>query len=199
MPDQTDPELSTAPPKQDAAGLAGNESPDAPQQRLAQIEREATVLAEAYRLRLVGRLWWANLMFVVLPAVFATAAAIFAAGPDPVPPAVAAPLAASLAGFAAVLTAIHKALKCEEYQTECLRLGPAYEAIAIQAGSAKISSDPDKLNEITEQFAKLTESAKAPLPNKYIENAKVRAGYKPCTEATPSTRKGWLRRLLQPW
>ena len=34
-------------------------------------------LSEAYRLEL-SRLWWANLMFVVLPAVCSTAAAIVA-------------------------------------------------------------------------------------------------------------------------
>ena len=196
MPDQADEELSASPPQQDAAGVASNESPDAGMQRLTQIEQEATVLAEAYRLRLVGRLWWANLMFVVLPAVFATAAAIFAAGPEPVPDEWATPLAVSLAGLAAVLSAIHKALKCEEYQTECLRLGPAYEKIAIQAGSAQISSDPKELNVVTEQFANLAASAKAPLPNKYIVNAEDRTGYILYSKGTRPTRKGWLQRLV---
>ena len=44
-----------------------------------EIKSQATVLSEAYRLRLIGRLWWANFILVVLPAASATAAAIFAA------------------------------------------------------------------------------------------------------------------------
>ncbi len=174
MPDQADNELPASPPRKDAAGVASNESPGARLKRLEQIEQEAKVFAEAYRLRLVGRLWWANIMFVVLPAVFATAAAIFAAGPDFIIPKLAKILAVSLAGVAAVLSAVHKALKCEEYQNECLRLGPAYEGIAIKARTEQISPDLKKLTELTENFANLAEGAKAPIPNKYIENAKER-------------------------
>ena len=49
---------------------------------LTHVKSQATVFAEAYRLRLVGRLWWTNLLLVVLPAVAATAAAVFAARPE---------------------------------------------------------------------------------------------------------------------
>ena len=94
-------------------------------------------------------------MLVVSPAAFATAAAIFAGKPEFMNPEVASPLAASLAGAAAVLSAIHKALRCEEYQAECVRLGTAYQRIAI------LASDPDQsLKDITEEFAKVAETAK---------------------------------------
>src|SRR5689334_5834831 len=54
----------------------------APEESSAWLRRtklDCEVLAEAYRLRLVGRLWWANMALVVLPAAGATAAAVFAA------------------------------------------------------------------------------------------------------------------------
>ena len=122
------------------------------------------------------------MLLVVLPAVCATAAAIFAAGGVGMDSNWSKFLAAGLAGLAAVLTAIHKSLKCEEYQAECLRLGPAYEGIAARADSAQASSkqdDPrfDELKELTERFATLKESAKAPLPDTYISKAEIRTGY----------------------
>ena len=46
--------------------------------QLEQIRRQALVLSEAYRLRLTGILWWANLLLVATPAAAATAAAYFA-------------------------------------------------------------------------------------------------------------------------
>ena len=58
----------------------------------------AITLSEAYQLQL-SKLWWANLMFVVLPATFSTAAAIFAALP---PEKDSLPVASILAGGAAV-------------------------------------------------------------------------------------------------
>ena len=150
---------------------------DARKQRFNEIEREARILAEAYRLRLVGRLWWANVAFVVLPAVCATGAAIFAAGAAGMNANKSSGLAAGLAGLAAVLSAVHKSLKCEEYQNECQRLGPAYDAIAVCAETAQVSpeqEDPrfDELKNLTEKFATLKKSARAPLPDKYITNAK---------------------------
>jgi hypothetical protein len=148
------------------------DSPTNRNQRFKEIEQEARLLAEAYRLRLVGRLWWANLVFVVTPAVFATAAAIFAAGGAGIAPTVSRALAAVLAGLAAVLAAVHKSLKCEEYQVECLRLGPAYDAIAERADSAQaIPEEDDELRKLTKEFADLKKSAKAPLPTKYILDA----------------------------
>jgi hypothetical protein len=153
------------------------DNPDARTQRFIEIEREATLLAEAYRLRLVGRLWWANLAFVVFPSVCAAAAAIFAAGGAGMNADLAKALAAGLAGLAAVLSAVHKSLKCEEYQNECLRLGAAYDAIAARAGSAELSPTPDdsksdELKDLTEKVATLKENAKAPLPDKYITKAR---------------------------
>jgi hypothetical protein len=158
------------------------DSSDVRKQRFKEIEQQARVLAEAYRLRLVGRLWWANLVFVVTPAVSATAAAIFAAGGAGIRPEVSKALAAGLAGLAAVLSAVHKSLKCEEYQVECLRLGPAYDAIAARADSAQAAPEGDnpihdELKDLTEKFATLKESAKAPLPDKYISQAEFLTGY----------------------
>ena len=159
------------------------DNPNARKQRLKQVAQEATILAEAYRLRLVGRLWWANLSLVVLPAVCATAAAIFAAGPGGLDKEWSRIVAAWLAGLAAVLTAIHKSLKCEEYQVECLRLGSGFEAIAARAESARVATenadDPksDELKDLTERFATLKESAKSVLPNVYIRKAEKRTTY----------------------
>ena len=144
------------------------------------IRAQATVLSEAYRLRLLGRLWWANLSLVVLPAALATAAAIFAARQDGNSAIMTSYMAAWLAGGAAVLTAIHKALKCEEYQTECLRLSQAYQSIAIEADAtlSGLDGQPQSLQELGKKFAVLAESAKAPLPDRYIAKAEQRTGYK---------------------
>lgn len=152
------------------------DSSDIRKQRFKDIEQQARILSDAYRRRLVGRLWWANLMFVVTPAVCATAAAIFAAGGAGIDAKVSQALAAGLAGLAAVLSAVHKSLKCEEYQAECLRLGPAYDGIAELADSAQATPEGDnrihdELKELTEKFATLKDSAKAPLPDKYILQA----------------------------
>ena len=138
---------------------------------LDRIRSEATVFAEAYRLRLVGRLWWANLLFVVLPAVLATAAAVFAAK-ESGPALLKAPVAAWLAGGAAVLAAVHRALKCEEYQTECLRLSQAYRRIAIWADSTRSNESEDGLKELAAEYATLTRDAKAPLPTGYLRKAR---------------------------
>ena len=167
-------------------------SPNVRKQRFKEIEQQARVLAEAYRLRLVGRLWWANLMFVVTPTVCATAAAIFAAGGAGIGAEVSKVFAATLAGLAAILSAVHKSLKCEEYQTECLRLGPAYDAIAARADSAQAVPEEDnpthdELKDLTEKFATLKESAKAPLPNKYISKAEILTGYN--LYRTPTTKR----------
>jgi hypothetical protein len=144
-----------------------------------QINEQATVLSEAYRLRLLGRLWWANLSLVVLPAVLATAAAIFAASGAGRISVISPYAAAWLAGGAAVLTAIHKALKCEEYQAECLRLGQAYQAIAIEAQAARSGPDVHRsVQELAKKFAGLAEGSKAPLPDTYIARAEERTGYK---------------------
>jgi hypothetical protein len=74
---------------------------------LQETEARATLISEAYRLEL-SRLWWANLMFVVVPAVLSTAAAIFAALPQETAGSVhigalSLPLASIFAGVAAIL------------------------------------------------------------------------------------------------
>src|ERR1035437_191570 len=100
---------------------------------LEEVRRRATVRSEAYRLRLLGPLQWANLVFMVLPATLATAAAVFAAGPNNT-------LGAWLAGASAVLTVVHKTLKCDEYQAECLRLHQRYRSIADRKSTRLNSS-----------------------------------------------------------
>jgi hypothetical protein len=139
---------------------------------LSKTMTETLVLSEAYRLRLVGRLWWANLMLVVLPAVFTAAAAIFAAGLDQQLKVSQYGIAAWLAGAAAVLMAVHKSLKCEEYQLECLRLSQGYKSIAMSLGAMLSSPENhDNLQELQKKLEQLTESAKAPLPNIYLTKA----------------------------
>src|SRR5262245_24257047 len=82
----------------------------------------AEALCGAYR-RQLDELWWVNLIFVVVPAVGSAAAAIVAALPNSQASTVLSiPVASALAGGAAVLIAVHKALKCEDYQAECLLL-----------------------------------------------------------------------------
>jgi hypothetical protein len=152
---------------------------------LEQTEARATLVSEAYRLEL-SRLWWANLMFVVVPAVLSTAAAIVAALPDSktkdfaifslqIPP------AAAFAGIAAILITIHKALKCDEYQAECLRLAQIHQSIAISAGSARSRPDDERASHqerIARKLEELTESAKARLSTAIIRKAEKRSGAK---------------------
>jgi len=146
---------------------------DRPKLRLEQIQSQAVVLSEAYRLRLTGLLWWANLAFVVLPAVLAATAAVLAAHSDAT-----RLMAAGFAGGAVVLSAVHKSLKCDEYQAECLRLSPAFKSIAIKAGSA-VSNDVDTesaLSTLTKEYAELAGSAKALLPDRYVLKAERLTG-----------------------
>ena len=152
---------------------------------LKRIKGHATLLYEAYRLEL-GRLWWANLMFVVVPAVLSTAAAIVAALKPPagfsLGGGIDLPLASAFAGAAAVLIAVHKALKCDEYQAECVRLGQAYESIAIAAGSAlarpNATERDTEQKRISEKMEVLAESAKARIPTRIIRKAQKRVGKK---------------------
>jgi hypothetical protein len=125
-------------------------------------------------------------MFVVIPAVLSTAAAIVAALPetkakDFVIFSLSVPPASAFAGGAAILMAIHKSLKCEDYQAECVRLGQSHKRIAISAESA-LSRPEDERAEHQEQIAKrleeLTESAKARLPTSIIRKAEKITGTK---------------------
>jgi hypothetical protein len=142
--------------------------------------QQATVLSEAYRLRLVGKLWWANVIFVVVPAVFGTAAAALAAAASSTTSDSSGVtlIAAFLAGGAAVLTAVHKALNCDAYQAECLRLSQGFQSIRIRAEAmAESNPDPKAVNKLATEYARLTESAKAVLPDVYIQKAKDQTGY----------------------
>jgi len=152
---------------------------------LQQTEVRAALVSEAYRLEL-SRLWWANLMFVVVPAVLATAAAIVAALPDSKTEdfaifALKIPPAAAFAGVAAILVTIHKALKCDEYQAECLRLAQLHQSIAIAAGAALSRPEGERASRqerIARRFEELTESAKARLSTAIIRKAEKRSGAK---------------------
>ena len=152
---------------------------------LQQTKRRSTLISEAYRLEL-SRLWLVNLMFVVAPAVLSTAAAIVAALPetktrDFVVFSLSLPPASAFAGTAAILMAIHKALKCDEYQAECLRLGQVHQSIAISAGSALSRPEGERASQqqdIAKKLEELTESAKARLPTSIIRKAEKISGTK---------------------
>jgi hypothetical protein len=165
--------------------------------------QQATVLSEAYRLRLVGKLWWANVIFVVVPAVFGTAAAALAAASSTSSGGSRLTVvAAFLAGGAAVLTAVHKALGCDEYQAECLRLSQGFQSIRIrsEARLAESHPDPKAVNKLAAEYARLTESAKAVLPDVYIQKAKDQTGYKryPDLPDRPAPRRWWSRLYSEP-
>ena len=164
---------------------------------------QATVLSEAYRLRLVGKLWWANVIFVVVPAVFGTAAAALAAASSTSKDGSGVTLAAAfLAGGAAVLTAVHKSLKCDEYQAECLRLSQAFQSVRIrtEARLAESEPDPKAVRKLADEYARLTESAQAVLPDVYIQRAKDQTGYKryPDLPDRPLPRRWWSRAYSEP-
>jgi len=147
-----------------------------PREWLEQIASGATILAVAYRLRLDG-FWWLNLLFLVLPAVLSTAAAIVGAlEPSPFPKILELPVASALAGAAAILLAIHKALKCDEFQAECLRLEQIYRSIGIAADSALAGPAHDhdsQRRRLTEKLELLSESAKAQPPTRLIRRAEA--------------------------
>ena len=152
---------------------------------LEETKARSGLISEAFRLEL-SRLWWANLMFVVIPAVLATAAAIFAALPQDTAGKVAIgtlslPLASVFAGVAAILMAIHKALKCDEYQAECLRLAQLHQSIAISAGSALSRPEGERTKHqerIAAKLEEVTEGAKARLPTRILRRAERMTGEK---------------------
>lgn len=143
---------------------------------LRETQSRCVRLSEAYRLQL-GRLWWVNLILVVVPAVCSTAAAVFAAIPTTNPLSVGAwllPPASILAGLAAVLVSVHKALKCDEYQAECLRLSQRYQAVA-EAALVALSRPGDEhaslQQRIAEELKQLTEGVRARLPTGVLRKA----------------------------
>jgi hypothetical protein len=152
---------------------------------LQETKARSGLISEAYRLEL-SRLWWANLMFVVIPAVLSTAAAIFAALPKEAAGnlaigALSLPLASVFAGTAAILMAVHKALKCDEYQAECLRLAQLHESIAISAGWALSRPEGERTTEqkrIAEKLEAVTEGTKARLATGIMRSAERMTGAK---------------------
>jgi hypothetical protein len=109
-----------------------------------------------------------------LPAVLTTAAAVLAALPRSADLEFRGlPLASIFAGLAAILIAVHKALKCDEYQAECLRLGQAYESIAIKARS--LAAPPDGVSDspqvkLTQELVDLTRSAQAQVKTSFMSS-----------------------------
>ena len=174
------------------------ESPLDTREWLMFVREQVTVLGEAYRLRLVGKLWWANLFFVVFPAMSGTAAAALAAAStgDGGNKALTV-IAAWLAGGAAVLSAVHRSLKCEDYQTECLRLSQGFQSIRVQteARLAEPNPDPKAISELAAEYARLVASAQATLPNIYIYKATDQTGYRrfPDIPARPAPQRWWTR------
>jgi len=152
---------------------------------LQETNARSGLISEAYRLEL-SRLWWANLMFVVIPSVLSTAAAIFAALPQDAAGKLAIgtlslPLASVFAGVAAILMAIHKALKCDEYQAECLRLAQLHQSISISAGAALSRPESEraaKQERIAARFEEVTEGAKARLSTGIMRRAERMSGAK---------------------
>jgi len=152
---------------------------------LQETKARSGLISEAYRLEL-STLWWANLMFVVIPAVLSTAAAIFAALPQDTAGkltigTLSLPLASVFAGVAAILMAIHKALKCDEHQAECLRLAQLHQSIAISAGSALSRPEGERTahqERIAAKLEEVTESATARLATRIMRRAERMSGVK---------------------
>jgi hypothetical protein len=137
---------------------------------LEETASRAKKLSKAYK-RTLDRLWWANLLFVVVPAVLTTGAAVFAALPPERALLFNLPVASVFAGLAAILITIHKALKCDDYQVECLRLSQAYQGIAIDAHSAAATpgDDPNSpQTRLTRELVELTKSAKAQVRSNFM-------------------------------
>lgn len=138
---------------------------------LEETKCRSIAISEAYR-RQLDKLWWANLCFVVFPAVFSTAAAIFAALPnEKLFEIFSLPLTSILAGSSAILIAVHKALKCEEYQAECLRLSQAYQSIAISADSALSGSEEERAiyqKRLTSELEDLSKNARAQVSTNFM-------------------------------
>src|SRR5262245_33361415 len=147
--------------------------------RLKRAQARAEALSGAYQ-RELDELWFVNLLFVALPAVGSAAAAIVAALPNSQSVTVLwLPLASALAGGSAVLISIHKALKCDEYQAECLRLSQAYGSLSLRSDFAQDKPEPRREMEhaaITRRLEILSRDAKAKLPKRHRRWAEKRYG-----------------------
>jgi hypothetical protein len=96
---------------------------------------ESRVTSRAFDDRL-GFFWGLNLITVLLPAVFASAAALVPLLPEASRTFLELPLAPALSISAALLVTLHKALKCDDFQAECRRLSQAHLAFAVAADAA---------------------------------------------------------------
>ena len=139
---------------------------------LKQTSARAKALSHAHKHQL-RRLWWVNLILVVSPAVLSTAAAVFGALPEDRQPftVVGLPAAAAFAGAAAILLAVHKALKCDDYQAECLRLSQEYQSKAIDADSANsrpVTELDGHQKRLTTELVELTKNAKAQVRRSFM-------------------------------
>ncbi len=120
-----------------------------------------------------------NWLTIVLPALLSTfAGAVILAdlglGLGPGEAKLAAGLSALLAGL---LTAAHRALKCDEYQAECQRLTQAYRSLDHWCDYARHLDDTRLTNECERILIRLnwlTESVKATLPDRYTTDAETR-------------------------
>ena len=148
---------------------------------LNQTKSDARIFSEAYNYRLSG-LSWLNMIFLVLPADLSTAAAIFGTLPPGTGFTVMAiPGHAAMAGAAAILLAIHKAVKCDEYQAECIRLCQCYQSLSISADSALCGPEVKRESHqerLTEEWKALAAGAQALLPARYIKKAEAIVGSK---------------------
>ena len=135
---------------------------------LFKLGAHASELGKAYKLQREG-LWWPNLVTLVLPAILSTVAAIVVALPNQYL-IYSVPLGSILAGSSAVLITIHKVLKCEEYQAECLRLSGAYNSITIDVESAINSSrnHSEELSRLSGKMTRLLENATATVSEKHM-------------------------------
>lgn len=134
---------------------------------------ESRVTARAFDDRL-GFFWYLNLVTALLPAVLAGAATLVPLLPEASPTLFDLPLAPLLSGTAVLLIAVHKALKCDDFQTECRRLGQGHLALAVAADAAvhlpenRIAHEFERLSV---QLSELIKGAKASVPRSYIERA----------------------------
>ena len=142
---------------------------------LQHLSTYSCVLGKAFQLRR-DSLWWTNLVTLVLPAILTTLVAILSAIPNAdLTPVFGVPITSVMAGAAAILIAVHKAMKCEEYQAECLRLSRVFSSIALEAELALRSSRalPGELNRLSDKLTSTLESMTATVPDRLVRKAEI--------------------------
>ncbi|BDM83086.1 hypothetical protein [Acaryochloris marina] len=98
-----------------------------------ELSREAKYNSRIYQKR-QNRLIAPNLITVLLPALLSTIVAIISGIEAYSKVDIAGiPVASLLSGLSAILITIHRTLKCDEYQAECLRLANLYDSISTEA------------------------------------------------------------------